>query len=252
MSRRARRSALATVPRRPASDPAGVISTSSGRTPTTTSAELAVLGQLARVDEAERRRADVQVQEAGHEDVPRLVVDGLRRADLLDPAAIHHRHQVGQDQRLVVIVGHVHRGDAELAQQDLQVDAILLPQRLVEIGERLVDQEEGGVAGDAAAEGDALLLAARQRRRLAIQQVGELHPHQLAGPLVLGPGQRVQLRRLLPEQEVRQDVRPRGEVRVERVALKHHADAPVAGRDRPPRPRRRSAPRPNRAGSARR
>ena len=98
-------------------------------------------GQAAGVDEAERRRADVHVEEAGHEDVPGLVVDRLRMCRPARSAPIHHRHQVGQDQRLVVIVGHVDRGDAELPQQDLQADTVFLAQRLVEIGERLVDRK---------------------------------------------------------------------------------------------------------------
>ena len=144
--------------------------------------------------------------------------------------AVHHGHQVGQDQRLVVIVCHVHGGDLELPQQDLEIHPVLLAQRLVEIGEGLVDQEQAGVARDAAAERHALLLAAGERGRLAIEQLGQLHAHQLARALVLGPGQGVELRRLPPEQEVRQHVGPRGHVRIERVALEDHADAPLARR----------------------
>src|SRR5262245_34596806 len=48
---------------------------------------------------------------------------------------------------------------------------------------------------------------------------------------MLGLAQAVQGRRLLPEQEVRQHVRARGHVWVQRVALEHHADAPRARRD---------------------
>ena len=128
-----------------------------------------------------------------------------------------------------MVVRHVHGRDAELPQQDLQVHAVFLAQRLVQVGEGLVHQEERRVARDAAAERDALLLAARQRGGLAIQQVGQLDAHQLAGPLVLRAGEGVQLRRLLAEQEVGQHVGARAHVRIERVALEDHADAPITG-----------------------
>ena len=191
------------------------------------------LVQAACVDEADRRSPDVQVQEAGHEDVLRRVIDLLGRPHLFDPPPIHHGHQIRENQRLVMIVGHVHRRDAELPQQGLQIHAVFLPQRLVQAGERLVHQEERRVPRDAAAQGDPLLFTARQCGRLAIQEIGELHAHELAGSLIFRPGQRVQCGGLLPEQEIRQDVRLRGDVRIERVALEDHADAPVAGANLP-------------------
>ena len=141
--------------------------------------------------------------------------------------AIHDGQQIGQDQRLVVIVRHVDRGDVELLEQDLQIDAVFLPQRLIQIGEGLVQQEQCRVSGDAAPESHSLLLTARQGPRLSIQEIGELHPHELARPLILGLGHRVQFGRLLPEHEIRQDVRSGAQMRIERVLLKHHADAPI-------------------------
>ena len=81
-------------------------------------------------------------------------------AHLLDPPAAHDRDEIGEDQRLVVVVGDVHRRDVELAEQCLEVGAVALAQRLVEVGERLVDQEDLGVPRDAAPERDPLLLAA--------------------------------------------------------------------------------------------
>src|SRR5262249_5544377 len=91
-----------------------------------------------------------------------------------------------------------------------------LPQSLIQIGERLVQGEQRRISRDAASESDALFFAAGELRRPAIQQILELHAHQLAGPLVLGGGHRAQLRRLLPEVEVRQYVASRVQVGVER------------------------------------
>ena len=62
------------------------------------------------VQEVHRRRAD----EAGDEEVGRIVVDLARRVDLLDDALVHDRDAVGQRHRLDLVVGDVDRGDAEL------------------------------------------------------------------------------------------------------------------------------------------
>src|SRR5262249_44611149 len=119
-----------------------------------------------------------------------------------------------------MVVGDVHSGDVELSEEKFQIDAVLLAQCRIEIGERLVDEEDRGVAGDAPPQRNTLLLTTREPRWLAVEQITELDSQELAGPLELGPGQRVEGWRLLAEQEVRQDVRPGGEVRIERVVLK--------------------------------
>ena len=42
------------------------------------------------------------------------VVERLRCADLLDPAAVHDRDPVAHRERLLLIVGHVDEGDADV------------------------------------------------------------------------------------------------------------------------------------------
>ncbi len=106
----------------------------------------------------------------------------------------------------------------------------------VEVRQRLVHQEDLGPADDRSGQRHPLTLAARQRSRLAIEQViepedagGVGHPLvafglvELAGRLVVddvGPG----LERDL-------DVLAHGHVRVERIALEHHGDVAVLGLD---------------------
>ena len=85
-------------------------------------------------------------------------------------------------------------------------------------------------SGDAAAERHALLLATGERGRLAVQEVLEIHAHQLARPLILRARQSVELRRLLSEEEVREDIPSCREMRIQRVTLKDHGDAALAGR----------------------
>ena len=93
-----------------------------------------------------------------------LAVDVLRRAALDDLAEIEHRDLVGQRQRLGLVVGDVDGGDAEPLLQALELDPHLLAQLGVEIGQRLVEQQDLRLAHQAAREGEPLLLAAGKLR----------------------------------------------------------------------------------------
>ena len=106
------------------------------------------------------------------------MVDLLRRIELLDDAAVHHRDAVGERQRLDLVVGDVDHGRAELLVQLLELDAQLGAELGVEVGERLVEEEDVDVAHQRPADGDALALAAGQlggralQERLDLQELG--------------------------------------------------------------------------------
>ena len=101
------------------------------------------------------------------------------------------------------------------------------PERGVEVRERLVEQEDLGLADDGAAERHALPLAARERLRLAAQEGCEA---QLLGH---GPHPALDLgARDPPPAQPESDVLEHGHVRVEGVGLEHHGDVPVLGRHR--------------------
>ena len=103
--------------------------------------------------------------EAGDEGIGRAEIDVLRRADLPDAALVDDRDPVGQRERLRLVVGHVDGRDADLALQALELAAHLLAQLGVEVGQRLVEQQEPRLVHDGAGERHALLLAAGQPRR---------------------------------------------------------------------------------------
>ena len=121
--------------------------------------------------------------EVGDEHRGRRVIDLLRRADLLHPAVVHHRDPVGHRQRLFLVVGHVDERDAHLALDPLELDLHRLPELEVERAERLVQQEGARIVDQRPRQRHALLLPARELRRLA---VGELrqpdHREQLLAP----------------------------------------------------------------------
>src|SRR5215472_2500844 len=78
--------------------------------------------------------------EAGDELGRGLLVALQGGTDLLDPAARHHRHAVAHGKRLLLVVGDVDEGDANLFLDLLQLDLHLLAQLEVQRSERLVEQ----------------------------------------------------------------------------------------------------------------
>ena len=172
--------------------------------------------------EVHRGRAD----ERRDKDVVRTVVELLRRIDLLKIPALEHRDPVAHGHRFDLVVGDVDRGDAEGLLKPRDLGAHLHPQLGVEVRQRLVHQEGGGLANDRATHRHPLALPAREPPGLAIEMVGQLQATRgVADPLVdLG------LRQLHHPQR-KADVLVDRHVRVERVGLEHHGDVAVLGID---------------------
>ena len=138
---------------------------------------------------------------------------------------MHHRDAVGQRQRLDLVVGDVDHGRAELHVQLLDLDPELGAELGVEVGERLVEQEDIDVAHQRPADRDALALAAGQFRRPALEERLDLQESTAA----------FSTRRAISSLGTPRDAEPEGQVplrrhpRIERVGLEHHADAAVLG-----------------------
>ena len=178
-----------------------------------------------------RRRQQVHPQradEAGHEEIRGPLEHLLRRAELPDPARLHHGDPIGERERLRLVVGDVDGRRPHLVLQPLQERARLEPEPGVEIRERLVEQEELRPVGDRAGERDPLLLAARELRRPPREH--RLEPEM--GADLSGLSAPLRLRDLLDLERVG-DVVDDGHVRVERVVLEDHGD--VAGARGQPR-----------------
>jgi hypothetical protein len=122
-------------------------------------------------------------------------------------------------------VGDEHGGDADplLDLADVLADADA--QLRVEVRERLVEQQHLRLEHERAGERDALLLAARDPRRVAVQvvrQADELeHPLDALLHLTL---------RQLPQPQAEGDVLEHRHVRPQRVALEHHRRRPALRR----------------------
>ena len=101
--------------------------------------------------------------------------DLVRRADLLDPAVVHHHDAVGDLERLLLVVRDEHAGDVDLVVQPPQPAAQFLAHLGVERAEGLVEQQHLGLDRQRARQRDALPLAAGELRGIAIAEPVELH-----------------------------------------------------------------------------
>ena len=90
---------------------------------------------------------------------------------MISPVA-EDRHAVGDGHRLLLVVGDVDRRHVEARMQALQLDARLEAKLRVEVGQRLVEQEEPRLAHDGAGERAALLLAAGELAGAAVRADG--------------------------------------------------------------------------------
>ena len=106
----------------------------------------------------------------------------------------------------------------------LELDANVLADASIQVGERLVEEVDGRVANQPASEGHSLTLAAAQRARTPIEQgVDEKNrSHALHSMLDLGARHPTRLER---EAQVLED----GSLRVEGVVLEHHRDVSMLG-----------------------
>jgi len=161
--------------------------------------------------------------EGRDEDVVRLVVNSLRRAALLKMASAHNGDPGAHRHRLELVVSDVHGRDAELTLEARDLGPHLRAQLRVEVGERFVHQEHLRFPDDRAPHRHPLSLTARERPRLAPQQLVQLE--QLRD--MLNARSDISLRDSACPKGKRQVVED-AHVRVERVVLEDHRHVPLA------------------------
>ena len=153
-----------------------------------------------------------------------MVKDLLRRADLLDDAVLHNDDTVAQSHGLRLVVGHVDKGGVDALAQLDQLCPHLVAELGVQVGQRLVHQQDLRLPDDGAADSHALTLAAGKGLGLAIQIFRNVQNlRRLLHPLID--------RSLVhfPQLQGESDVLPDGHVGVQGVVLEHHGDVPVLG-----------------------
>ena len=160
------------------------------------------------------------------EEVARGIVKHLRGVELLDQAVLHDDDAVAHGHGLGLVVGDIDEGSVQTAVQTGNLAAHGGTELRVQVGERLVQKEDGRIADHGAAEGDTLTLAAGQSLGLALKQV--LQVEDLGGlvdalvDLVLGD---------VAQGQTEGDVLVNGHVGVQGVVLENHRDVAVFGRN---------------------
>src|SRR5262245_38236683 len=104
----------------------------------------------------DRRLAD----EIGDEQGRRVEIDAVRAADLLDPALIHHRNQIGEREGLALVMRDEDEGAADLLMDAAQFLLHLVAQLEIERCERLIEEQYLGPHDERAGKSNPLLLAA--------------------------------------------------------------------------------------------
>ena len=99
----------------------------------------------------------------------RPVVEADRGVDLLQHAVLEHGDAVAHGHRLDLVMGDVDRGDAQAVLQRGDLGAGLHPQLGVEVGQRLVHQEDLWLADDRPAHRHPLTLTAGERFRFPVE-----------------------------------------------------------------------------------
>ena len=107
------------------------------------------------------------------EQIRRALIDVARRSDLLHGAAMEHDDAVRQRHRLGLVVRDVDESDAGAPLQALELGAHALAQLGVEIGERLVEQQDRWLNDQRAGQSHALLLAAAELAGMPVLQAFE-------------------------------------------------------------------------------
>ena len=151
----------------------------------------------------------------------------MRRADLLDAAAIHDHHAVGDLQRLLLVVRDEHRRHVDLVVQVAQPAPQLLADLGIERAERLVEQQDARLDGERAGKRHALALAAGKLARIAVGQPLELDQiEQLLNARVdfrLGDALPA-----LAHAQAEGDVLEHAHMPEQRIMLEHEADVALA------------------------
>ncbi len=173
-------------------------------------------------NEVHRRRAD----EPRDELVGGTLVELGRRRVLLHAAAIEQDDAIGHRHRFRLVVRDVHHRHSELLLQLADLGAHALAQLRIEVRQRLVHQAYRRLGDDRPAERDALLLAARELRRLARQKFGDAEKVGDAGEPLL------HVRRDdVAHSQAEHDVLADRQMRKQRVRLEHHRDVALRGRE---------------------
>jgi hypothetical protein len=156
----------------------------------------------------------------------RVIVQLLRRIDLLQDAILHDGDAAGHGHGFHLVVRHINEGGGQALVQAGELGARLHAQLRIQVRQRLVEKEHGRLTHDGATHGDALALTTGELLGLAVQQVANV---QNVGGFFYAA---VDLRfGSLAQFQTKGHVVIDTHVRVQSIALEHHRDVAILGWD---------------------
>ena len=178
---------------------------------------VSLLNQL-RIEEVHLRAAD----EGTDEQVARIIVQILRSIDLLHEAVLHDDDTGSHGHSFGLVMRDVDEGRLQTLMELGDLGTHLNAELSIQVGQRLVEQEDLRVTNDSAAQRDALTLTTGQSLRLTVEQL--LDGQDLGSftdqliDLIL---------RLLAELEAERHVVIHGHVRIQSIVLENHRDVAI-------------------------
>ena len=182
--------------------------------------QLAVLIGDSGIDEVHLGAAD----EACYEQVAGRIVQGLGGVKLLDDAVLHNDDPVAHGHSLGLVVGDVDKGGVQLPVQTGDLSTHGGTQLGVQVGKRLVQQEDGRIPDHCTAQSHTLTLTTGQCLGLTVQQMLQI---QDLGSFVNTLVDLVLVH--LTQGQAESDVLVNVHVGVQSVVLEDHGDVAVLG-----------------------
>ena len=157
-----------------------------------------------------------------HKLVGRTLIQNLRRPNLLNIPMVHDGNPITDRHRLFLIMRHIDRRNADAVLNLLDDRAHLNAQFRIEIGKRLIHQQNIGRNGKCPGQGNALLLTTGKTFRHPVRILIYLHQLQKLLCLLLNF-----LFRKLALFQAEGNIFFHGHIRKDGIVLKYHADIPL-------------------------
>ena len=164
--------------------------------------------------------------EIRNEGVFRLVVNILRRTDLLDAALVHDDDGVGHRKRLLLIVSYIYKSNAHRLLNTLELVLHILAETQIQSAQGFVEQQHLGAVHERTSNCDTLLLTAGELSHSAVFKTLEAHYLKHFGDTLVDL-----LLRHLCYAQTEGDVFVNVEMRKQSVLLKDRVDLSFVRRD---------------------
>ena len=155
--------------------------------------------------------------EIGHKTAFGLVVEGIGRIPLLDDAIRHDANLVCHGKGFVLVVRNEQGSNAFMLQDVANFNGEFFSQFHIQVGKRLIHEQQARLWGQCTRQCYALLLATRKFVRIGLGSSGKSNRFQhLLNPC--GTCWAIKVA------QAKSDVARNGQVREQRIVLKHHAN----------------------------